>query len=87
LTYFDFVLTAADFVNLKPDPEPYLRAIERSGMAPESCMAIEDSERGLISAKAAGIRCIVVPTALTRRGNFSSADRVCETIADILTIL
>ncbi len=31
LKYFDFVLTAADFRRVKPDPEPYLRAVERSG--------------------------------------------------------
>jgi len=87
LKYFDFVLTASDFTRLKPDPEPYLRAIEKSGVAPDACLAIEDSERGLISAKAAGIGCIVVPTKLTERGNFSTADCVCGTIGEILDIL
>ena len=87
LRFFDFVLTASDFVNLKPDPEPYLRAVEKSGVAPTACLAIEDSERGLLSAKAAGIGCIVVPTSLTRRGNFSTADRVLERLSEILDML
>jgi HAD superfamily hydrolase (TIGR01509 family) len=87
LKYFDFVLTAGDFVKLKPDPEPYLRAIEKSGCAPEACVAIEDSERGLIAAKAAGIGCFVVPTPLTRGGDFSSADRVLAGLTDLLAIL
>src|SRR5262245_8076403 len=47
LPYFDFVLTSADYAHTKPHPEPYLRAIERSGCAPENCLVIEDSERGL----------------------------------------
>ena len=49
LKYFDFVLTASDFSRVKPDPDPYLRAVERSGVAPQACVAIEDSERGQCS--------------------------------------
>jgi HAD superfamily hydrolase (TIGR01509 family) len=83
LKYFDFVLTASDFTRVKPDPDPYLRAVERSGVAPDACVAIEDSERGLISATRAGIRCIVVPTALTRYSTFVGAHRVLESISEI----
>jgi HAD superfamily hydrolase (TIGR01509 family) len=87
LKYFDFVLTASDFTRVKPDPEPYLRAVDRSGVGREACVAIEDSERGLESATRAGISCIVVPTALTRGGNFAGAQRVLESIGEILTVL
>jgi HAD superfamily hydrolase (TIGR01509 family) len=87
LKYFDFVLTASDYTRVKPDPEPYRRAVERSGVGRESCVAIEDSERGLASAKGAGISCIVVPTALTRGGNFDGADRVLGSIGEILAVL
>ena len=68
LKYFDFVLTAEDYARVKPHPDPYLRAVERSGVQRDACIAIEDSERCLASAIAAGIRCIVVPTAMTRGG-------------------
>ena len=59
LRYFDFVLTAADFQRVKPDPEPYLRAVERSGFAASECLAIEDSARGLEAALARrrSVRC------------------------------
>jgi HAD superfamily hydrolase (TIGR01509 family) len=87
LKYFDFVLTASDFRRVKPDPEPYLRALERSGLPPEACVAIEDSARGLESARAAGISCIVVPTDLTRYSNFDAADRVLENVDELLTVL
>ena len=87
LKYFDFVLTASDFTRVKPDPEPYLRAVERSGVAPAACVAIEDSARGLESARAAGIGCIIVPTALTQGSDFSAAHRVLGSIAEILDVL
>ena len=73
LKYFDFVLTASDYARTKPDPAPYLRAVERSGVGREACVAIEDSERGLESATRAGIRCIVVPSSLTRGCKFVGA--------------
>ena len=80
LPYFQFVLTSDDFEKSKPDPEPYLRALARSGFQREECVVIEDSERGLAAAKAAGIRCVVVPTDLTRGSRFDGAYAV---LADI----
>jgi HAD superfamily hydrolase (TIGR01509 family) len=87
LKYFDFVLTADDFNRVKPDPEPYLLAVARSGIDPSACVAIEDSERGLQSATAAGISCIVVPTALTRSSRFAGAHRILNSISEIPAVL
>ena len=53
--YFDFIITKEDITNEKPDPEPYLLALERTGLKPEQCLVIEDSERGVVSAKAANV--------------------------------
>jgi HAD superfamily hydrolase (TIGR01509 family) len=83
LSYFDFVLTSDDFPRVKPHPDPYLMAIDRSGVDADECVAIEDSERGLESAMLAGIRCIVVPTPLTRGATFAGAHRVLESVAEI----
>ncbi len=87
LDYFDFVLTASDFIRVKPDPEPYLRAVERSGVGRDACVAIEDSARGLQAARSAGIGCIVVPTALTQGSDFSGADCILGNITEILDVL
>jgi HAD superfamily hydrolase (TIGR01509 family) len=87
LQYFDFVLTAADFERVKPHPDPYLLAIERAGAAPEECIAIEDSERGLRAATLAGLRCIVIPTPLTMGGNFAGAYRVLESVEQLPDVL
>jgi HAD superfamily hydrolase (TIGR01509 family) len=83
LDYFDFVLTAGDYARKKPHPDPYLRAIERSGVEAGACVAVEDSERGLASATGAGLRCFVVPTALTRGRAFAGAHRILDAVTDL----
>jgi HAD superfamily hydrolase (TIGR01509 family) len=83
LKYFDFVLLPGDYGRHKPHPDPHLRAIERSGFESDACVAIEDSERGLASANAAGLRCFVVPTSLTRGRPFAGAHRILDSVADI----
>lgn len=45
----------------KPHPAVYLTTAERLGVAPDRCVAIEDSLRGLLSAKAASMKCILIP--------------------------
>jgi HAD superfamily hydrolase (TIGR01509 family) len=87
LKYFDFVLTASDVRRVKPDPELYLRAVDRSGVSREACVAIEDSARGLESAKGAGVDCIVVPTALTEGSDFVGAHCILGSIGEILDVL
>ncbi len=87
--YVDFVLTSDDYdmAKTKPDPEPYLAAIRRSGCRPEECLAVEDSERGLLAATRAGLKCVAIPRDLTRRGDFRAAYRVLNSITDMATIL
>ena len=49
----------------KPDPGGYLLAAERLGFAPSSCIAIEDSPAGVMSARTAGMTVIALTTAPT----------------------
>lgn len=58
--YFDAVLTGDDVTRGKPDPEPYLRGAVRLGVEPAFCLALEDTEAGLMSARAAGMSVIDV---------------------------
>ena len=82
LEHFELVLKQGDYVRAKPEPDPYLRAVERLGVAGERCLVIEDSERGLRAAKAAGLRCWVIPSALTAGGCFETADAVLAGLGD-----
>ena len=76
LGHFELVLTREHYRLSKPDPEPYLVAVARLGVPPARCLVIEDSERGLAAAKAAGLACWVIPSGLTRAGRFDGADAV-----------
>jgi HAD superfamily hydrolase (TIGR01509 family) len=82
-SYFDFVLTREDFTLSKPDPEPYRTAMKRCGLTPDECLVVEDSQRGLAAAVAAGIRCLVVPNDLTRGSSFACAWRILSTCREL----
>lgn len=83
IQHMDFVLTREDYANSKPHPEPYLTAMERHGLRPEQCIVIEDSERGLAAATAAGLDCIIVLSDWTRDGDFTKAVAVVEGISGV----
>jgi HAD superfamily hydrolase (TIGR01509 family) len=87
LSYVELVLTREAYGQSKPHPEPYLTAISRLGVDPAACLVIEDSERGLIAAKAAGLTCWVVPSPLTAVGCFDDADAVLPDLAAVATRL
>jgi HAD superfamily hydrolase (TIGR01509 family) len=47
----------------KPAPDVYLEAARRTGLPPERCLVIEDSDAGVAAARAAGMRVVLVPAA------------------------
>lgn len=53
--YFDFVVSANHATRSKPDPEVFFIALEFLALEPQEALAIEDSSRGIQSAKNAGI--------------------------------
>ena len=59
---FDLIVSGEDVTHGKPHPEPYLMGAAGLGLAPDECIAIEDSEPGARSAAAAGAQTIVVPS-------------------------
>ncbi|RYE87043.1 MAG: HAD family phosphatase [Hyphomicrobiales bacterium] len=61
LDAFETIITRDDVTNPKPHPEPYLLAAGRLGVAPASCLAVEDSHAGVRAAHAAGMQTIMVP--------------------------
>ncbi len=87
LGYFDFILTREDYVASKPDPEPYLTACARAGLHPGRCLAIEDSERGVISAARAGLAVAAIPGDMNRGGNFGTARWLLDGIHELPKLL
>jgi beta-phosphoglucomutase-like phosphatase (HAD superfamily) len=54
------VLGAGEYAAGKPDPSGYLRAAELLGAAPRDCVVVEDSEVGVASGVAAGMKVIAL---------------------------
>lgn len=61
---FNTVVAREDYVLGKPNPDPFLTAAARLGIAPELCLALEDSHNGVRAASAAGMMTIMVPDLL-----------------------
>jgi beta-phosphoglucomutase-like phosphatase (HAD superfamily) len=57
---FPVVVVAADVRHGKPEPDIFLLAAERMGVAPEACLVFEDGEPGLIAARRAGMQTVRV---------------------------
>jgi HAD superfamily hydrolase (TIGR01509 family) len=64
LPRFQAVVAAGDYARGKPNPDPFLAAAARLGVAPEGCLALEDSHNGVRAAHAAGMMTIMVPDLL-----------------------
>ncbi len=60
--YFDAITAAEDVSNGKPDPEVFLKASKKIGIAPENCIVFEDAHVGIQAAIAAGMKVIAVAT-------------------------
>jgi HAD superfamily hydrolase (TIGR01509 family) len=58
---FDQIVCRGDTERGKPAPDPFLKAAERLGVEPRSCVALEDSHIGVRSASAAGMMTLMVP--------------------------
>jgi mannitol-1-/sugar-/sorbitol-6-/2-deoxyglucose-6-phosphatase len=80
---FDVLASAEDEPYGKPHPQVYLAAAQRLHVAPTACLALEDSLNGLIAAKAARMRCVVVPEHGTADPRWSLADRVLGSLVDL----
>ena len=59
--FFAATVSSEEVARGKPAPDVYLEAARRLGAAPTRCAAVEDSENGIRSAKAAGMRVLAVP--------------------------
>ena len=82
-SYFDLVVGGDMVRRKKPDPEIYLQAQQTLGFAPQECIAFEDSEHGLNSAKNAGMYGVAIPNEFTLNHNFSRADLILTSLAEM----
>ena len=86
--HMDFVLTNKDYPRSKPHPDPYVAALERYGLGePGRALVVEDSERGLRAAVAAGLDCAVVAHPFTASQDFSTARYRIDALDELVAIV
>jgi HAD superfamily hydrolase (TIGR01509 family) len=66
---FDAVITAEDYKQGKPAPDPFLEAARQLKVAPGRCLVFEDTAMGIAAAVAAGMQAVLVPSP-ARHGSF-----------------
>jgi HAD superfamily hydrolase (TIGR01509 family) len=81
--YFDCIKTFNDVTATKPDPELFLSTIECMDLNKDEIFALEDSENGVIAAKAAGIKVVVYPNPVTEIYQFKNADLVVSSLESL----
>jgi len=87
VNFMEFVLAREDYSRSKPDPEPYLAGLARFGASADECLVVEDSQRGLQAALAAGIDCAIVHNAFTAGHDFTGARYQLDSIEELPALL
>lgn len=81
--YFSAIVSGLEIARVKPAPDIFLEAARRLGAAPANCVVLEDAEKGIRAAHAAGMPAIAIPNDFTRHHDFSQATRVCTSLDEI----
>ena len=79
---FEVVICAEDYKKGKPDPEIYLKSLEKLNISPNEAVVIEDAPWGIEAAQRAGIRCIAV-THTHSELDLKQADLIVKNLLDI----
>jgi beta-phosphoglucomutase-like phosphatase (HAD superfamily) len=58
---FQAVVCTDDLPHGKPAPDVYLEAARQLGVNPETCVCVEDSSKGILAGKTAGMKVVAVP--------------------------
>lgn len=81
---FDVFATRDDVAGrVKPQPDIFLKALEKLNVDSQEAVVYEDSAHGITAAKAAGIFAVSVPNGLTRHADLSHADLQITSLADV----
>ncbi len=82
LPRFDVIAAGDEVARKKPAPDVYEAALQRLGLPAASCLAIEDTENGLLSAAGAGLRCLMTVSVYGGNGPFEGAAAVVSDLGE-----
>jgi beta-phosphoglucomutase-like phosphatase (HAD superfamily) len=76
------IVTGQDVTRGKPDPQVFLLAAERLGIAPKYCAVVEDAVHGIEAANAAGMKSIAL-TGTADRAQLAAAALVVDSLREL----
>lgn len=83
-SYFDVLVSGEHVAHGKPAPDIFLLAAEKLQVQPSQCLVIEDAERGVQAAKAAGMQCVGYQNPHSYAQDLSLADRIIHHMDELI---
>lgn len=81
--FFCCVATKGSVERIKPYPDIFLYVAKEMNMPPENCVVLEDAEKGILAADAAGMKSIAVPNIHTMSNDFSKATLIVNSLEEV----
>ncbi len=81
--FFEMVAHKESVAIPKPSPDIFLYLASQLSLDPSECVVIEDAQKGIIAAHAAGMKSIAVPNCYTADNDFSHADKIVNSLQEI----
>lgn len=83
LRYFEVIKCSEDVARVKPQPDLFLAALEALGLQPEAGLVFEDSLNGVLAARRAGLRVVLVPNPVTEQLEIDGETLRLRSLADV----
>lgn len=85
---FSDIISAEDVKFAKPDPEIFVIAADRLGLAAADCLVLEDSKNGILAAEGAGVPVVMVPDIVPPTANLQEkTEAVLPSLHDVIDFL
>ena len=82
--YFKAIVSAVDVAFSKPHPETFLSCAKQLGVEPSNCIVFEDSPKGVLAAKMAGMQSVILTT-MHSADEFEEGDDILLKVSDYST--
>jgi len=79
--YFKAIVSAVDVAFSKPHPETFLSCAKQLGVEPSNCIVFEDSPKGVLAAKMAGMQSVILTT-MHSADEFEEGDDILLKVPD-----
>ena len=83
VNFFSYIAAKNSVERVKPYPDIFLHVAEEISTSPENCLVLEDAEKGILAADAAGMKSIAVPNTHTKNNDFSKATLVVKSLEEV----